>query len=362
MIVYEQDWLVDQFLNMEATQNNVSTAFNWMTNMDFAATKAGVTIQLCMPLPNHVLQTVMMNSVTQIRASGDYQRQIYNNNNWAIGYTSLLHHSLGVFPFKDCFWSSNQTQTGCVAKVCHEPNAVLETLSALLSTGAVGPADKIGYLDKVNLMQTCRTDGVLLKPDVPAMTMDLAFSMGFTSTQTLYNISRTYSRHPVVGDNAQTHVSWHYILAADTLIDFTVKPTDVGESDVGKFMVFDYFEMPTNLRLFDQANPLNIKGLQPNGQLVSFKYYVIVPIFTGYSLIGERDKFSVASSARFGAVTKISATNQTTVKILGAPLEVVHLEMYYQPTQKVEAYTCKIGSDGLALLTCMDDKQQQCTC
>jgi len=319
----------------------------------------GLTIQLCMPLPSHILQTVMMNSVTQIRASGDYQRQVYDNNNWAIGYTSMLHHALGVFPFKDCFWSSNQTQTGCVAKVCVEPNAVLETLSALLSTGPVGPADKIGFLDKGNLMQTCRSDGILLKPDIPAITMDLVFSTGFKTQPTLYNLSHTFSKHTVKDSSADNLAVWHYILAADTGIDFTITVQDIGASVSDNFFVFDYFMQPTSLKPFNKANPLMIGALHPNGTTVDFKYYVIVPSLGGYTLIGERNKFTVASN-RFGPISKTSST--TAVTVFGSQREKVTVEVLHEPSQMVESYDCVLGSEGTTLLSCVDASTHSCTC
>ena len=41
---------------MQATQNNISNARNWMLNMGNAASELGLTIQYCMPLPLHLLQ------------------------------------------------------------------------------------------------------------------------------------------------------------------------------------------------------------------------------------------------------------------------------------------------------------------
>lgn len=56
---------------MEATQNNVYNSRNWLLHMGNAATKLGLTIQYCMPLPLHLLQSVEIQSVTQSRASDD---------------------------------------------------------------------------------------------------------------------------------------------------------------------------------------------------------------------------------------------------------------------------------------------------
>jgi len=369
MIVYEQDWLVDQFLNMEATQNNVTNAQNWMLNMDMAARKVGVTIQLCMPLPSHILQSVAMDSVTQIRASGDYQRQIYDKNQWAVGYTSMLIHAVGSFPFKDCFWSNNATQPGCVAKICNEPNALLETLSSTLTAGPVAPADKIGFLDAKNLMQTCQADGILLKADNPAKTMDLVFSNGFITKPSLENLSHSSSQHAFHNGQESIQASWHYILAADTQTAFTINTKDIGEPKAS-FLVFDYFGESMKVSDFDASHPLVIPALyNPKSTTVTFKYYILVPIVDipgkqlPYTLIGESDKFIVASYQRFGAIT-LSFETQFVMKVTinGAPNEQVHLQARHEATQSIVSVVCSLNKMGTATLTCMESTTQPGSC
>ena len=44
------------------------------------------------------MQTVAIPAVTQVRASEDYQP---NNNQWLIGDSSILTHSVGLAPSKD---------------------------------------------------------------------------------------------------------------------------------------------------------------------------------------------------------------------------------------------------------------------
>ncbi len=89
-----KDWLIKTFLDMNATRFDVFNARDYLLAMGNAATRLGLTIQVtelsspkkmwwvlltcgclqyCMPLPNHVLQSVAVQSVTQIRASADYR-------------------------------------------------------------------------------------------------------------------------------------------------------------------------------------------------------------------------------------------------------------------------------------------------
>ena len=44
------------------------------------------------------MQSVAIPAVTQVRASEDYQP---NNNQWLIGDSSILTHSVGLAPSKD---------------------------------------------------------------------------------------------------------------------------------------------------------------------------------------------------------------------------------------------------------------------
>ena len=51
-----------------------------------------------MAWPRHVMQSVAIPVVTQVRASEDYQP---NNDQWLIGDSSILTHSVGLAPSKD---------------------------------------------------------------------------------------------------------------------------------------------------------------------------------------------------------------------------------------------------------------------
>jgi len=320
---------------------------------------------MCMPLPLHILQSVTMSQVTQIRASNDYQRIIYDTTQWSIGYSSILHDALGVFPFKDCFYSNNSVQSGCVQNNCQEPNALLQTLVALLSTGPVGPADKIGYLSVVNLMQTTRSDGLLLKPDRPARAMDKVFSLGFDLYPTLWNLTSTHSNHVIKDDDTNPSFNWHYIMAADTLTSISLTPSDLGEADNGNYFVFDYFQNPTVLARFSSDTPLVIPALTPTGHMVAFKYYVVFQTLDTYSLIGERNKFAVASNQRFSKITKMTSNGSTvtTISIAGADKERVIVEMLHVASRMIESYTCTIPASGAATLTCTESTTaHSCSC
>ena len=65
---------------------NITLGRNWLEQMATAAKKNNLTVQYCMSLPRHVLQSVEFDSVTQIRVTNDYA------TNWNYG---------------NIFWSKN---------------------------------------------------------------------------------------------------------------------------------------------------------------------------------------------------------------------------------------------------------------
>ncbi|XP_018013866.1 uncharacterized protein LOC108670887, partial [Hyalella azteca] len=101
---YEQDWLDQEYDGVSALHTNVSLADDWLHNMAVSARQHGVPVQYCMSLPREALRGASESSVTQIRVSDDYHLAF---NQWKIGHTSLFAHALGLKPFKDVFWTSN---------------------------------------------------------------------------------------------------------------------------------------------------------------------------------------------------------------------------------------------------------------
>ena len=58
-----------------------------------------------MAWPRHVLQSVMIPTVTQIRVSDDYGP---GNNQWIVGDTTILAHAVGLAAFKDVRFSTKR--------------------------------------------------------------------------------------------------------------------------------------------------------------------------------------------------------------------------------------------------------------
>jgi len=103
--VYEQDWLDDQFLYVRQAQANVTVAQRWLDGLAAGAARHDLFVQLCMPMPRHVLSSVAYPAVTQARATGDFEP---NTGQWRVGYTAPLLAALGLAPLKDTFWTSSE--------------------------------------------------------------------------------------------------------------------------------------------------------------------------------------------------------------------------------------------------------------
>ena len=167
--VYEQDWLYTIYNDLPALQRDLFLGRDWLLQMGTAAQELGIAIQYCMPWTRHILQSVEISSVTQVRVSDDYQP---GNYQWVIGDTTILAHALGLAAFKDDFHTTG-VQSHC--QFGTEPYPVLEAYVAALSGGPVGPSDTVGGANGTLIMATCMSDGRLLKPTRPAMSLDSTF-------------------------------------------------------------------------------------------------------------------------------------------------------------------------------------------
>lgn len=98
---YEQDWLNHQTLDFTPLLTNLSLGRRWLMDMGRAAENNGMTIQYCMSLSRHILQSLEINAVTQARVTNDYATNFeYGGEQWRLGVSSLFVSALGLAPFK----------------------------------------------------------------------------------------------------------------------------------------------------------------------------------------------------------------------------------------------------------------------
>jgi len=301
----------------------------------------------------HLLQSTSIPAVTQSRATTDYQP---GGINWRVGYPSLLIWALGVVPFKDDFWTSNN-QTGCVYRTCYEPNPDLITIIAVLTTGPVGPSDKIGSMNTTRVMGTCRKDGLLLKPDIPAIPLDIAFKQFDWSVEPVeIEVWRTFSHY-------DSGLVWHYILGADLAQDFTIRPDDLEEPSGFDGFALNY--MTGRLQRFNAKNNLILPKKKDVPNVIDFTYFVVAPVLSnGWVLLGELAKYVPMSKQRFVEIDTGSRNGETWLEVTIAGQAKENVELYFMnPGSEVPfSVSCAIGYTLTTKVRCSSMNRPLCSC
>jgi hypothetical protein len=252
VVTYEQDWLGAQaqpVYDLVAPQQ-------FMGNMASAAAQRGMTLQYCMALPRHVLQTVDYGNVTSMRVSDDR----FDRNRWdTFLYTSRLASALGVWPWADVFMSTERN------------NLLLATLSG----GVVGIGDALGTEDAANLRRVMRADAVLIKPDAPIVPTDesmLAEARG----QQPPMVAWTFTDH---GDMRGLYV---FAYARGTGAEPAgFMPASLGVT--GSTYVYD---------VFGESGRLLAPGERFTAEVSTGSYFVVAPVGpSGVALLGDAGEF-----------------------------------------------------------------------
>ncbi len=299
-LVYEQDWLVDQYHRAAALRRDPDAAGDWLGNMGRAAGANDMTVQYCMPLPADLLQSTQIPAVTQTRVSGDYHP---GSSQWRIGATSLLAWSLGLAPFKDTFWTTANEPGSPYGAKTREPNTQLETLVSALSAGPIGPGDKLGLTNVALLMKTCRHDGLLLKPDKPATPIDRWFLGDIPGD--------VWDANTSLGANR-----WHFVLAAGLTSPITLSAGDL--SAAGRYVAFN--PDAGTVTAFDASHPVPLSSAPRGPNAVPFTYLIFAPQTSkGWAFLGETSKFVTVSPQRFADIS----SDGLRLTLLGSPGEPV---------------------------------------
>jgi hypothetical protein len=313
VVTYEQDWLGAQAQPVY----DLSAPQQFMGNMASAAAQRGMTLQYCMPLPRHVLQTVEYGNVTTMRVSDDR----FDRNRWdTFLYTSRLASALGVWPWADVFMS---TETD---------NVLIATLSA----GMVGNGDKIGAENKENLLRAVRMDGVIVKPDAPLVPIDAMYTSDAVAT---LPADRSRSPPPMIASAHTDHGALRtaYVFAysrgsGNAKAAFT--PAQAGiEHDV-----YLYDARARTARRMAASETFTFE-LAPNGTA----YFVLAPVSSaGVALFGDDGKFVPDGRKRLAAIAEVKGRLMVTVTF--APREKA-VRLFGYATRR-PAITAQTGSAG----------------
>lgn len=347
--VYEQDWLSMTTSAMPQLQNNVTFGRDWLKQMGEAAAESNLTIQLCMSFPRHVLQALESPSMTQARASNDYQPQatIVDYDQWRIGESSMWIDAIGVAPSKDSFWTMPTSQY-----VPHydpifntsETRNRLESLASTMSNGPVQISDRIGFSDVSLIMRSCTKSGRLLRPDAAATPIDRSFlyrafvqpigsaktlQTPRASSVTAFNgvVHATYSivDFTTQGNGLASTIPYLYVMAVGVQrgFDFTIAdilPTALDAAGVPLLTPINAAAVPPPVFiagfLYFEANTSTTLGVVdvqrslfiPASDEYTFTFHTLVPVLsyqptvcnvsTRWVLLGESGKWIAASRQR----------------------------------------------------------------
>jgi hypothetical protein len=287
VITYEQDWLDRIYRYSPAFSSNVDTAEDFLGDMSRASAKQGMTLQYCMPYPGYYLQGSEYENLTTIRTSDDrFCPPRYNN----FLYDSRLAYSMGIWPWSDVFFSPETN------------NMLLSTLSA----GPVGTGDKIGEEDTNNIFKAVRADGVIVKPDVPALPLDQCYITD-THGQPGTLLASTYTDH----DGNKTAYVFAFNRSKSQASAFHFTPGELGFTN--PVCVFDYFG-GTGRRL--DATETFSGNLEANATAL----YIVAPFGqSSIAFLGDEGKFVSTGKQRIASLK--DETGKLTVDVLFAPTE-----------------------------------------
>lgn len=308
---YEQDWMISQWEFFEYLRAGWGRANKWLAEMSMAAQVRDLTIQYCMTPSNLLMAAVQFPNVTHVRVSGDYHADWRKDaRHTQLTQTGMLAWALGIVPYSDVQKSStNPTEEH------PEEYPLMEVLLATLSCGPVGFGDQVGHQDPAIIRQSCRPDGLLLKPDYPLHPWDQAF------------VSHA-APYWMVTESVAGYSTWYYVMVVnfwpDGVETWTTSLAALGKEPTEKELVlYDY--RARTARSFSPSEPFGTELADQD-----FAYYVVAPAFPGeFALLGFADKVAMMSAQ---AIVNFRVTGRSALAVINwVPGTEVHLLVYNPP-------------------------------
>lgn len=287
---FEHDWLIECFVGVRGLRAAPGRARAWQEGLDRAAAAHGMTLQWCMASPADFFQTVTLERVTSIRTSGDYKYLIGSGALWTwFLHGNALARALGLHPFKDVFLSRRDGEGSRDG----DPHAEVEALLSALSAGPVGIGDRVGRSDRALILRTCRSDGVIVRPDVPVAALDRCWR-GHAALEP----------NPLVGEAHTVHAAgrWTYLVSmnayrGDDVLPFSLPLTDLGSlAPAHPVVSWDWRRRRAQRVEPGHAFELSLAPLD-------WDYRVLCPLLPGeLAVIGDVDRYATAGDRRIGGV------------------------------------------------------------
>lgn len=162
--------------------------------------------------------------------------------------------------------------------------------------------------------------------------------------------------------------TWYYIFAAELTSPYSLSAKELPPSHTtfpatsfpSSSVAFQYTldGRVTKVTNFGSDTKLDIAQCGKS----DFQYWVIAPYLpNNIALLGELTKIIAVSETRYGDLWFSSSDNTLTVKVSGAPNEVVMTTFFYKNTESTRTISCYVGPTGVNILSIGDDvKKASC--
>jgi hypothetical protein len=319
---FEQDFLCSYGIGgTSLTNKDVTSGETWLRLMDEAAQTAGIKIQLCMADGYHILQSTMLPAVTNARGTGDNTRDYPSV--LSMGQNTLLYYALGIYTSRDNAWTSRSdvNQKACGnAKFCYEPNAHLDNMVAVLAGGPYGIGDGLEFVNETVALYSCRSDGLLLRPQWPLTSLE------FTFTDANDKGSLVWASH-----DEYRSLRWSYVVGVNLKKEIALTPTRLAHACSCSCRRLVAWEVVVGQRVqkvieFSETSPFMLPPSKPldlpyEVNSPPHTHYNIAPVLpSGMVFLGETAKWATMS---FGRVRAVEVEGDTAAFVIaGAPSEV----------------------------------------
>ena len=381
MVVYEQDWMYNEWQGLNATRASPTLSREWLVQMGKGAEKQGVAVQYCMTYARCVLTTAEIPAVTTFRASDDYgpgQTGYYPTARpgkppsdgstgctfpycvYYVGTTSILAYALDLKPSKDNYWSTplqpgsafNHQKYPSTLNDTHEPYNEMQSVISSYTTAMVAPSDGIGYSNASLIKMACRSDGFLLQPSAPARAIDASFALAGAPEPKVPNVHAIMATHTL-----NSGFKWGHVLAIGLAADFMLSPANiVAEIDTAMPTLIWTGYQPSDTvgtglsnvtvraELFSSTAPLKVTACNYS----NFGLYHFSPVLplSGFTFLGELGKWVPVASGRVASV--VDAAGSITVHVVGEAAEKVELAFSAKTAAAVSTVVCTVDAEGTA--------------
>ena len=204
--------------------------------------------------------------------------------------------------------------------------------------------DGPGNTNKSLVMQTCRADGTLLKPDMPAMAIERTWDTKAFKDDA-GPAGEVWTTHVSIDDcHAAKPHTWHFVFANKLGADFDFLLSDLHQPADGDLVAWEYDTAKATK--VQASTPITLKAGTDYG---SVRFWRLSPAMSaGFAIIGEPNKFVGVARQRFGCFSQDSEKIEASV--IGAPNEVVDI-VVADASQGLHTVQCKLSSEGKAQLT-----------